>query len=80
MLAFIPPAFCWISDNAGVIPTNCPSGYYRSLALCYEECASGYSNVAGVCWEDCRSGYTDWGAFCTECHGTSSPPFFSCDT
>jgi hypothetical protein len=47
-----------------VIPTDCPAGYYRSLALCYEYCAPGYYVVLGVCWAHCGSGYADHGATC----------------
>jgi hypothetical protein len=61
----IPPAFCWKKGgDVGVIPTECPSGYFRSLALCYQYCRSGYKFVLGVCWEQCPNGYTDIGLLC----------------
>lgn len=47
-----------------MIPTDCPSGYFRSLALCYENCRTGYYHVLGVCWARCAAGYTDHGATC----------------
>lgn len=77
-LASIPPSFCYKQNgDVGVIPTNCPEGYFRSLALCYENCKSGMKFVAGVCWEDgCKPGYYDFGATCTKC--TWSPLY--CDT
>ncbi len=70
VLSAIPGSFCYKKDgDAGVIPTGCPDGYFRSLALCYENCRSGYKFVAGVCWEkNCDSGYTDFGLTCTGCH------------
>ena len=77
-LASIPPSFCYKQNgDAGVIPTDCPEGYFRSLALCYKNCNSGMVFVAGVCWEDgCRPGYYDFGATCTKC--TWNPLY--CDT
>lgn len=80
MVSFIPPAFCWISDNAGVIPTGCPSGYHRSAALCYEDCNSGEKFVGGVCWSTCGSGWTDTGALCSKCGKTKKFPYFKCST
>lgn len=36
-----PPYYCWKSPgDAGIMPTNCPSGYFRVLALCYQMCQS----------------------------------------
>ena len=59
-----PPEFCWKKGgDFGVIPTGCPSGFFRSLALCYEYCRKGYTFVLGVCWQDCKRG-TDIGALC----------------
>jgi hypothetical protein len=60
-----PPAFCWIKGgDAGVIPSGCPSGYFRSLALCYAYCRPGFDFVLGVCWELCGPGYTNAGLSC----------------
>ena len=60
-----PPDFCWKKGaDFGVIPTGCPAGYFRSLALCYEHCAPGYRHVLGVRWADCGSGYADHGLSC----------------
>jgi hypothetical protein len=54
----MPPAFCWKKGaDFGKIPTGCPEGYFRSLALCYKNCKPGYHFVLGVCWEICPSGY-----------------------
>ena len=65
LMSSIPPEFCWKKGaDAGVIPTGCPSGYYRSLALCYEYCRAGYYVVLGVCWAYCEPGYIDHGATC----------------
>lgn len=48
----MPPEFCWKSGaDAGRIPTDCPDGWERKLALCYEKCKSGYKHVLGVCWK-----------------------------
>ena len=61
-----PPEFCWKrGGDFGVIPTGCPSGFFRSLALCYEYCRKGYTFVLGVCWHDCQRG-TDIGALCVD--------------
>jgi len=47
----LPPEFCWKKGgDVGIIPTGCPSGFHRELALCYKYCPSGYRNVLGVCW------------------------------
>ena len=60
----IPYEFCWKQGgDAGVIPTDCPEGMFRSLALCYEYCKEGYTYVAGVCWGNCGDA-TDIGALC----------------
>lgn len=35
-LESIPPTFCYKKNgDAGKIPTDCPDGYFRSLAMCY---------------------------------------------
>jgi hypothetical protein len=65
LMEAIPADFCWKKGaDFGVIPTGCPSGYFRSLALCYENCAANYRFVLGVCWQDCPSGYADHGLSC----------------
>ena len=66
VMASIPPSFCMKKNgDAGKIPTGCPSGWFRSAALCYEKCKSGYNHVLGVCWQSsCPSGYADHGATC----------------
>merc|ERR1711976_48573 len=61
-----PPEFCWKKGgDVGKIPTGCPNGYFRSLALCYQYCKSGYTFVLGVCWQNCPKG-TDIGALCVD--------------
>ena len=61
----VPPEFCWKKGaDVGVIPTGCPDGYFRSLALCYQHCSSGYRHVLGICWADCGGGYADHGLTC----------------
>lgn len=70
-MSSIPPSFCYKKGaDAGKIPTQCPPGYFRSAALCYENCRSNSHFVLGVCWDYCRSGYTNTGATCLEnCRG-----------
>lgn len=61
----IPPAFCWKKGaDFGVIPTRCPEGTFRSLALCYDFCSNGFKHDAGVCWEICPDGYSNGGLIC----------------
>jgi hypothetical protein len=61
----MPPGFCWKKGaDAGVIPTGCPAGYFRSLALCYQYCSPGYTHILGICYKDCDSGYTNHGLSC----------------
>jgi len=61
----IPPNFCYKKGgDAGVIPTDCPDGYFRNLALCYENCKDGYEFSGGVCWEKCKDGYASHPASC----------------
>jgi hypothetical protein len=61
----VPPSFCYKRGaDAGVIPTGCPAGYFRSLALCYQYCGQNYRHVLGICWQDCPSGYADHGMSC----------------
>ena len=61
----VPPSFCWKKGGDwGTIPTACPSGYFRYLAMCYKECDGGYGFTLGVCWQICPSGYTNLGLVC----------------
>lgn len=63
----IPPSFCWKEGgDIGVIPTRCPDGFFRSLALCFQYCAPTHYHVLGICWASCDPGYTDHGASCFE--------------
>lgn len=61
----MPPGFCWKKGaDAGVIPTGCPPGFFRSLALCYQYCAPGYTHILGICYKDCDAGYDNHGLSC----------------
>jgi hypothetical protein len=61
----IPPGFCWKKGgDAGILPSGCPSGYFRSMALCYELCPDGWSHVLGICYRNCDAGFTDLGLSC----------------
>ena len=61
----IPPTFCWKKNgDAGIIPTACPEGYFRSLALCFKTCDDGYSHILGICYKNCDEGYADHGLSC----------------
>ena len=61
----MPPDFCWKKGaDVGVIPTACPAGWFRFLALCYQNCRSGYNFVIGVCWGGCEAGYANHPASC----------------
>ncbi len=65
MMDSIPPAFCWkTGGDFGVIPTACPEGMFRFLALCYEKCPPGWTFVLGVCWSGCDPGYDNHPASC----------------
>jgi hypothetical protein len=65
LVANIPPSFCWKKGaDSGIIPTLCPNGFFRSLALCFEYCKPGYRHVLGICYEDCPRGFADFGLFC----------------
>jgi hypothetical protein len=65
LMESIPPSFCFKKGaDFGVIPTGCPHGYFRSLALCYEYCKPGFVHVLGICWEKCPDGTTDIGLIC----------------
>ena len=58
LMESISPPFCWKKGgDAGLIPTGCPAGYFRNLALCYVNCDKGYVFSAGSCWEECPQGY-----------------------
>jgi hypothetical protein len=61
----IPPKFCYKKGtDFGVIPTGCPKGYFRSIALCYEECPKGWKHILGICYKGCDKGYNDHGLSC----------------
>lgn len=61
----VPPSFCWKKGGDwGVIPSGCPSGYFRYLGMCYKYCDGGYSFTLGVCWQICPSGYSNLGLIC----------------
>ena len=62
----MPSNFCWKKGDAGVIPKDCPEGFFRSAALCYKNCGDGFKFVGGVCWTVCKQGYTDIGALCSK--------------
>jgi len=65
LMASVPQTFCWKKGgDAGIIPTGCPDGYFRSLALCYVNCDPGYDFFGGVCWQRCDAGYVNHGATC----------------
>jgi hypothetical protein len=60
LLESLLPSFWWKSGgDVGVIPTGCPAGYFRFLALCYENCQPGYYFSIGVCYENCAPGFAD---------------------
>ena len=65
LMQAIPPMWCWKKGgDFGLVPTGCPSGYFRSGALCYQNCSSGYRFIAGLCYKNCESGYKDHGLSC----------------
>lgn len=65
LISAMPPGFCWKKGgDLGTIPTDCPKGYFRSLALCYQQCNPGWSFIAGVCYQGCGAGYRDDGLSC----------------
>jgi len=76
----LPPSFCYKSGlDPGRVPTDCPTGYFRSLQLCYKNCQPDETFVAGVCWESsCRKDYVDFGATCTKCWFEGA--LLKCDT
>jgi len=63
----IPPNFCWKKGaDFGVIPTGCPSGFFRYLALCFQNCKSGYSFDGGLlCIKACPPDTTTYPLTCT---------------
>ena len=66
LISSIPPEFCWKKKaDAGTMP-NCPEGYRKSGALCYESCRDDYKVVAGICWSECDGGWKDYGMTCTQ--------------
>ena len=65
VISSIPGDFCWKKGtDFGKIPTDCPTNFDRSLALCIENCKAGYHRVAGVCWQICKKPYKDRGVSC----------------
>lgn len=43
--------FCWVKGgNAGHIPTGCPEGFFRYLAMCYKICDRHYMFRDGYCY------------------------------
>lgn len=61
----MPPMWYWKKGgDFGLVPTACPSGYFRSLALCYKNCDKGYKFMAGLCYSICPSGYAAHGLSC----------------
>jgi hypothetical protein len=55
----LSPPFCWKKGaDVGVIPTGCPKGYFRYLALCFQNCEPGTSFDGGLlCIGGCPGGY-----------------------
>jgi len=55
----VPPTICWKKGgDVGIIPTGCPAGYFRYLALCFKNCEPGTSFDGGaLCIGGCPSGY-----------------------
>lgn len=50
------PDFCWKKGgDVGKTPYGCPTGWFRHLALCYENCRRDYHFVSGVCWNGAKS-------------------------
>jgi hypothetical protein len=59
LMQAMPSNFCWKKGYAGVLPNDCPEGYFRSAALCYKNCGDGYYFFGGVCYTRCRQEYKD---------------------
>jgi len=52
--------------DVGVIPTGCPPGYFRHLALCFENCRAGHHFDGGaLCIGTCPGGFTTFPLTCT---------------
>jgi len=70
LMSNIPPSFCWKHADFGTIPTLCPPGMFRSLALCFDYCIEGYTHVLGVCWKGIHSyiphSVTNFSAVCED--------------
>lgn len=68
ILNMIPPSFAMKKGGDwGKIPTRCPPGFFRSLALCHENCKSGYSWDGGfLCRKNCPSGWNSFWLTCSE--------------
>lgn len=65
LVGAMPPGFCWKKGgDSGTIPTDCPKGYFRSLALCYQYCSPGWTHILGICYQGCGAGYSDHGLTC----------------
>jgi len=63
----VPPTFCWKKGaDVGIVPTGCPKGYFRYLALCIQDCKSGYSFDGGLlCIKNCPPNTTTYALTCT---------------
>jgi hypothetical protein len=58
MMAVVPPAFCWkAGGDFGRIPTSCPNGYFRFIAMCYKNCEPNHYFFLGVCYKNCEPGF-----------------------
>lgn len=61
----IPPMWFWKKEgDAGIGPTGCPEGYFRSADLCYQNCKDDYYFTAGSCYEKCKPRFNNHGASC----------------
>ena len=68
----LPPKFCWKKFEWGYIPKNCPEGYTREGALCFQTCNEAAKLRNYVCNEEggfkmfayafchCGSSLTNW--------------------
>jgi hypothetical protein len=63
----VPASFCYKEGaDFGIIPTKCPDGWFRDLALCFERCKVNYNHILGICYKNCPDGYKDHGFTCYE--------------
>ena len=72
IMATLPPKFCWKKFEWGYIPKNCPEGYTREGALCFQTCNEAAKLRNYVCNEEggfkmfayafchCGSSLTNW--------------------